>query len=500
MSAASALSSVVLTRDIYHGLPTFSEDKKGLTVVVTGANGISGSHMVGNGLPSEFYYILPLWTVFTLIDTPIQIRVLAESPERWTKIYALSRRPTPFTLPPQVQHISVDFLSSPSDIASALKSAGVTHIDHVFFFTYAQPDPPEGEPIWSNNDELIHVNMALLCNFCEALSPSEANLLPERILLQLGAKYYGVHLGPAATPMEESDPRVNLQPNFYYEQEDYLMDFCAKHGVGWSTTRPSHILGAVPDNAMNLVFPLAAYASVQRYLGKPLEFTSDLAAWENPVSLSSAQMIGYLSEWMVLTPSARDESFNAVDDCAFSFGKFWPRFANRFGVDWKGPDVSKSVEWQEIETASDSTPRGFGPKATLRFKFTLAEWAKRPEVKKAWAKLAEKYDLRVKEFWDVDRVFGFTDFGLAMPFACHLRLVFHLSLLFPFLFYPRFCTGRESQMVIFCTNPMKLADTSLMYSTSKQKQLGFFGFVDSYASLFKVMEEFAEMKMIPPLP
>lgn len=39
---------------------------------------------------------------------------------------------------------------------------------------------------------------------------------------------------------------------------------------------PSAILGAVPDGAMNLVFPLGAYASVQKHLGERLEFPCDL--------------------------------------------------------------------------------------------------------------------------------------------------------------------------------------------------------------------------------
>lgn len=38
---------VIVSKDIYHGLPVFSEDLNGLTAIVTGANGISGDHMVG---------------------------------------------------------------------------------------------------------------------------------------------------------------------------------------------------------------------------------------------------------------------------------------------------------------------------------------------------------------------------------------------------------------------------------------------------------------------
>lgn len=36
----------VYSRDIFHGLPDLSSSPNGLTAVVTGANGISGAHMV----------------------------------------------------------------------------------------------------------------------------------------------------------------------------------------------------------------------------------------------------------------------------------------------------------------------------------------------------------------------------------------------------------------------------------------------------------------------
>lgn len=56
----------VYSRGIYHGLPVHDPSIKGLTAIITGANGISGHYM---------------------------LRVLAQSPERWAKIYCLSRRP-----------------------------------------------------------------------------------------------------------------------------------------------------------------------------------------------------------------------------------------------------------------------------------------------------------------------------------------------------------------------------------------------------------------------
>lgn len=153
----------VQTKGIYHGLPVLSNDLKGLTAIVTGANGISGHYM---------------------------LRVLSESPERWTKIYCLSRRPPyiPGGLPSNAEHIAVDFLKSPDEIANVLKDKGVK-ADYVFFFAYLQPPPKEGKGLWSDAEEMTRVNSLLLDNFIGGLKV--AGMQPKKFMLQTGAKNYG---------------------------------------------------------------------------------------------------------------------------------------------------------------------------------------------------------------------------------------------------------------------------------------------------------------------
>lgn len=100
--------------------------------------------------------------------------------------------------------------------------------------------------------------------------------------------------------MRESDSRVELDPNFYYAQEDLLSAFSSTHKIKYTIVMPSAIVGAVPDAAMDLILPLAIYATVQAFLGKKLEFPGDLAAWERPFDLSSAMLNAYLEEWCIL--------------------------------------------------------------------------------------------------------------------------------------------------------------------------------------------------------
>jgi nucleoside-diphosphate-sugar epimerase len=313
---------------IYHGLPVYDPSIKGLTAIVTGANGISGHHMV---------------------------RVLAQSPQRWSKIYCLSRHPQVWqgSLALNTEHIPLDFLRPPEDIGAVLKEKGVT-ADHVFFFSYIQVEPKPGGEIWSNATEMCEVNTKLLSNFLQGLS--HAQIRPRRILLQTGAKNYGLHLGHTSIPQVESDPRVTLEPNFYYTQEDYLWDYCKRNDIEWNVCMPSFILGAVPDAAMNVCFPLAVYATVTKHLGEKLEYPADLAAWESPQSQSTSMLNAYLAEWAVLTPNAKNEKFNALDDSAFTWGKFWPELAKLYGLEYTTPDPEGA--FRSLANAYQTPPRG----------------------------------------------------------------------------------------------------------------------------------------------
>lgn len=416
--------------DIYHGLPVYPDDVQGLTAIITGANGISGYHM---------------------------LRVLGASPQRWSKIYCLSRRPPyiPGGLPANAEHVALDFLKPPEEIAAALKERGVTRADYVFFFAYVQPPPKEaGGALWSDAAEMDRVNAALLGNFAGALRA--AGVKPKRFMLQTGAKNYGVHLGPTKLPQQESDPRVELEANFYYSQEDLLFQYCRDEGVGWNVLMPCGILGAVPDAAMNLSFPLAVYAAVCAELEQPLLFPSDINSWQSYCSQSSAMMNAYMEEWAVLTPAAADQRFNVCDDSAFTWEGFWPHLAGWYGLEWRGPDDDGAgAGYSEIQTRF--VPRGYGPKGTVRTTFTFVDWAKRPDVQKAWARLAAKHDLSQKELRDIDRVFGFLDGSISRA-------------------------------------------GPLIYSMAKSRKLGWHGTVDTTESFLAVFQDLVDIKMIPPVP
>jgi hypothetical protein len=41
---------------------------------------------------------------------------------------------------------------------------------------------------------------------------------------------------------------------------------------------------------------------------------------------------GYLAEWTALSPQAKNEDFKAFDGSPFTWARFWPRFAEWYGL------------------------------------------------------------------------------------------------------------------------------------------------------------------------
>ena len=270
------------------------------------------------------------------------------------------------------------------------------------------------------NKVLTYSSDEVLTNFIEALPLASA--VPKRIFIQFGQKWYGVHLGATDIPDEESDPRIDLEPNLYYTQHDILAAFCAKYSIGWTCAFPSFIIGAALDSSQSLLFPLLVYASVQKYLGRPLKYPSDVAAWYAPQSLSNAVLNSYLYEWSVLAPNTANQAFNALDDCAFTWGKMWPRLANYFDIEYTGPkSSSEGVQFKEKGLKYETPPHGKGSRSLMRYTFSFVDWAKDPENSKAWNELAVKHKLRESELKDVGSVFGRADFCLHRPFASIMR-------------------------------------------------------------------------------
>lgn len=94
MSVNGPKSVVVHSSGIFNGLPELPSHHTGLRAIVVGASGTSGQPLVD---------------------------VLSASPQRWEKVYAMSRRPPLAKKGSNVEHVPMDLLQEPAQIAETLR-------------------------------------------------------------------------------------------------------------------------------------------------------------------------------------------------------------------------------------------------------------------------------------------------------------------------------------------------------------------------------------------
>lgn len=58
---------------------------------------------------------------------------------------------------------------------------------------------------------------------------------------------------------------------------------------------------------------------------------------------------------------------------------------------------------------------------TIRLRFSMVDWANKPEVQQAWKELAQEHGLRDQQLRDVDRIFTFADAALANVSRINMR-------------------------------------------------------------------------------
>lgn len=203
---------------------------------------------------------------------------------------------------------------------------------------------------WQTETE---ANTALLANAVAGLAQSGAKL--NRIVLMQGQKYYGSHLGPFKTPSREDDPR-HIPPNFYYDQQDLLVE--AQKGQSWTWTclRPHTVCGVALGSPLNIASVIGAYATILRELGLPLKFPGSPKAFSAVYQATDAQLLSSAIQWAIETPQCGNQAFNITNGDFFRWENLWPRIASHFGMETGGlQDIKlekfmadKGPLWQEM--------------------------------------------------------------------------------------------------------------------------------------------------------
>ncbi|BCS02836.1 SDR family oxidoreductase [Aspergillus luchuensis] len=313
---------------------------------VTGANGISGYAIVEH--------------------------LIRQPKHEWSKIIVSSRRPLPTPwIDPRVEFVAVDFLESVETIISKLKDI-CAPVTHAYFTSYVHDD---------DFRVLREKNVPLFRNFLDAVDAACPGL--QRVSLQTGGKYYGVHLGPVKVPLEESFPRYDDQGfNFYYNQEDYLRETQKRRNTwSYNIIRPNAINGFAPHaNGMSEALTIAIYMLICRELNQPATFPGNEYFWNSIDDNSYAPSLADLTVWASSQEHCRDEVFNHVNGDVFVWKHMWQDVAKYFGVKVPEPKFEKAA----------------GQAKTLSNEIDMVEWAK--DKRAVWETVVQKHGGKVEAF------------------------------------------------------------------------------------------------------
>ncbi|KAB8208680.1 hypothetical protein BDV34DRAFT_210730 [Aspergillus parasiticus] len=318
----------------------------GKVAFVAGANGISG---------------------FAIIE-----HLVRQPKAEWSKIIVTSRRPLAYFWPdPRVEFVAVDFLEPVEKIVAKLRNI-CAPVTHTYFTSYVHHD---------DFRVLKEKNVPLFKNFMDAVDEVCPNL--ERVCLQTGGKYYGVHLGPVKFPLSENMPRYDDKGyNFYYVQEDYLKEVQKRRNTwSWNIIRPNAINGFAPHaNGMSEALTVAIYMLICRELGQPAQFPGNEYFWNSIDDNSYAPSLADLTIHATTKNHCKNEDFLHCNGDVFVWKYMWQDVAKYFGVEAPEPQFNKAA----------------GQADTLNNEIDMVEWAK--DKRPIWEAVVKKYGGKVEAF------------------------------------------------------------------------------------------------------
>ncbi len=261
---------------------------------------------------------------------------LASRPD-W-RVTAVSRRQPDFATP--ANFISVDLTDADATSRAFRELRDVTH---VFFAAYQEQ---------ADSTRQVSVNLSMLVNAIRAIDAASDVL--QRVILYQGAKYYGAHLGRFTTPARENDSR-HMPPNFYYDQQDWLLATAA--GRPWEAVilRPDVVCGFAVGNPMNLAMVIAVYASISKRLGLPLRFPGSAVCYGKLAQVTDAGQLAAGSLWAAEHAQA-GEAYNLTNGDLFRWQQLWESFARYFRMELAEPQrlrlgeqmADKAPVWDEL--------------------------------------------------------------------------------------------------------------------------------------------------------
>jgi nucleoside-diphosphate-sugar epimerase len=261
-----------------------------------------------------------------LIGNAVVDQFLAEG----RQVVAMSRRPPETSIPGDLTHLAVDLFDAGAVRDAVATSLGsITHV--VYTAVYEKPGLVAG---WSDPEQMA-TNLAMIRNVLDPLAEL-GNL--EHVSLLQGTKAYGVHLHPIPIPARERYPR-DAHENFYWLQEDYVVELAQRHGFSWTIFRPTVVLGYNYGVAMNVLPVVGAFAAIAQETGTPFGFPGHMPYVREAVDV---RLIAEAATWAASAANARDQHFNLTNGEVFSWRDLWPQMAEQLGVE-AAPDSPLSM-------------------------------------------------------------------------------------------------------------------------------------------------------------
>jgi nucleoside-diphosphate-sugar epimerase len=230
-----------------------------------------------------------------------------------------------------LSYIRADLLDR-ENCARALR--GCRGVTHVFYTARAR----HGEAIVESVEE----NTAMLLNALDAIEPVAHDL--SHVHVAQGCRYYGQHIGAFPTPAREDDPR-HMPPNYYFDQEDLLVERQRGQRWAWSTSRSDFVCDFAPERPRNMVSILAGYACVCAELRLPLYFPGPQSCFGALKQATDATQLARAMLFIATAPTGRNRAFNVTNGDLYRWERLWPRVAEFFRIPVGGARPISLTEW-----------------------------------------------------------------------------------------------------------------------------------------------------------
>ena len=236
------------------------------------------------------------------------------------RVVGLSRNP-PKSENPRLTYMAADLTDPASTKAALARTPDATHLFYTARAKFTDA---------SLGVEDVEGNATMVRNLVDGAEAACKGL--QHVHLVEGTKWYGMHLGAFPTPAREDDPR-HMPPNFYYAQEDLLIERQKGRKWTWSSSRPGFLYDFAPERPRNLIAIIGAWAAMCQEAGMPLDFPGKPKCYDALFEATDATQLARGIKWMVTSEKAHNQAYNLMDGTLFRWNRLWPRIARLYGLE-----------------------------------------------------------------------------------------------------------------------------------------------------------------------